>query len=264
MRDQSLFAPAVRQAARSVRTLLLGSGRIGSGLEETDLRLSDSTDEGEDVVIATVADLASMLGLDRAADEEEVGRAFMDASGYETWLEIDRTEITIAGPETWQVRVERGTPDCRLAVRRDRRGEWTWHGAGLPAELLSHLEARVIPTGEVLSRRPWSAWLSMRWASPGSHRLRLRGGRFTARVVVPEVRRSTGVEVEALRIGAIGEHSLHEVRPVTIPLPCRFSDLERAVETVMRRSLARWRREYGIVPAHVTKVRAGGPAPALA
>lgn len=213
-----------------------------------------SADPAE-VPIASLSDLAAVLGLGRDACEEEIGRSFMDATGYEAWLEVDRIEATLSGPEAWQVAVERALPHCRLALRRGRRGEWVRYGAELPGDLLGHFEARVLPSGEIVSRRPWRAWLAMRWAGPHDRRLRMRTGRFQAQVVVPQVRRPTGVTTQVLRIGAIGEHSLREVRPVAVSLPCRLADLERAVETVMRRSIARWQRECGIVlrPGRVTR-----------
>ncbi|SFQ01316.1 hypothetical protein [Tranquillimonas alkanivorans] len=181
--------------------------------------------------VVGIGDLALLLGLEGDADAKAVCRAFGRFTLFDAELEIQETPICRQRTETWEVRVIRHRPRCRLALRRDARGEWLHDASAVPADVLEFLCAKEGRDGQIVTHRPWKSWRKMSWARGRGRRRRARSGEFSAIVEIEGVRRPTGHVASQI---IVSPTSRRAAGPIVIPLPCPTSRIAEAVLSIRR------------------------------
>jgi hypothetical protein len=180
-------------------------------------------------IISTPADVARMLGLQSDALPPEIFSAFGRSTNFDAVLEIEEDTITVSGSETWEVRVIRDLPRCRLELRREGRGQWLRCADQVPQDVLAFFDAKKAREGHIETLRKWKSWEKLNWIKGRGQRRRARSGEIIAVVEIREVRRSTGQIEARVVIAPITDDAGLAVK---IPLPCTSAQIADAVEMI--------------------------------
>ena len=181
--------------------------------------------------ISTSLDVALMVGLQPDATATEIFTAFGKSTNFDAVLNIEEDAIAVCGSETWEVRVIRDLPRCRIELRREGRGAWIKCASRIPPDVLNFFDAKEARDGHIETARRWKSWEKLNWIKGCGSRRRARNGEIIAVVEISEVRRSTGMVEARVIIAPITEDKRLTVK---IPLPCTASDIALAVESIRR------------------------------
>lgn len=180
-------------------------------------------------VLEDPSDLARLLGLPPRSPRPMIEAAFGRATGCEAELDLLEEILSQSGSESWEVRIIRELPQCRIELRQGSRGAWLTRAEMVPQDVLGFFAALSDRSGRIVTRRSWKCWQRQVLMGRLGRRLKSKAGELVACVTIENVRRPTGEVRHSLLIRAIGAPFPDLVAPVRLEMPLRAADLSQSV-----------------------------------